>query len=199
MNERSTAQPECAKTLNTFGMSTKNLDGIICTRCHNVVIKHTHAGVADSTFEMPGGRVTKVEVKAGGDRLAWSSIRDEQWQWLQEWELKSGVDSWFWIMLGTSRVNARNAEYPRQTYFVTRTYLSYVKTLTDRLGVKNLPCNATAAKTRIVTRDGDIHAEYLLGDYRMDWVNGLWWWPERHPFWILHDQTFRLPKVENAP
>lgn len=190
MNEKDTAQGECIKFLKLVGRGKKNMDTIQCTRCHAKVINHTEAGVADY-YAAVSGQALVIEVKDGAERFNFPDIDVEQWRWMRRYEIDAQVIGWFWLMIGVNKPNT-NTDYPRKTYLVTRSVLSQVRrVMIHKGGVNNLPANALAARTRIQTRDLDLHAERLLKNYRCDWYGDHLWLPcQEHSFWPTYKKNW---------
>lgn len=182
--ERDQAQKECTKFLNYVGYRKKNIDAVVCPRCHHTVISSTETGVADYLAVINGYGLA-VEVKAGGTRFNFADWRLDQRVWARKWEHKTvGGTAWLWLQLGTNSAGSLKAPYPRQVWLVPRTIFEAVRRiLILEAGIKSLPMNARAAATRVATREANLHAESLLYDYRMDWRgNGLWMPHPEHRF-----------------
>lgn len=188
-NERKRAQPDCIKFFHSLPTVwvKKNIDGTSCPHCHRPVLPTTDTGAADYSGVL--NRIGfVVEVKADKERIPFSSMSDEQYEWLENWQEQTGCMAWVWLLLGTAeRVNQKQAEYPLSTYLLSFDTWVDTRTMLTDLGVLNLPLNALAAETRVVTRNQKLYAENILSDWRCAWQNGLWIPQKNHYFWSYYD------------
>lgn len=188
-NERKRAQPECVKFFHSLPMSwvKKNIDGTQCPHCHKAVLPTTDTGASDYTGVINRYGIA-IEVKAGSERIAFNAMTESQYTWLDDWQQKTGCMAWVWLLLGTAtRINDKSAIYPLETYLIPFDVWREVRRQLETAGVQNLPMNAEAAKTRLVTRNGNLYAERILSDYRCAWRDGLWVPQPIHLFWRYYD------------
>lgn len=183
--ERKQAQGACIKFLHSIGWARKVTDALRCKKCFSLVVEHTDKGASDYIAAY-NGYALAVEVKADAERFTFSGIRAEQWAWLAEWQKTSKATAWFWIQLGTERVNSKEGLYKKTTYLVPHDSFLEVKRLMVSRRINNLPMNALAAETRVATRDNQLTAEHLLSEYRCIWQQGMFIPFSDHPFWRIY-------------
>ncbi len=179
--ERDFAQGECFTFLNLVGVGRKNVDAIICNRCHSTIIKSTARGIADYNATVAGCGLV-VEVKAGRERFNFAELRLDQRTWLRHWMVKAEGIAWVWLQLGSERVNAK--DYPRTAFLMPFHILTAIRRRVRFEGnSKSLALNELAASTRKLETQKKLWATNLLNDYRLEWKgNGLWMPNEDHLF-----------------
>lgn len=206
---------ELFKWTQLVGHGLKMEDVVFCEYGHKVHPRHT--GHADYIVDWWNPKLgytlaLRVESKAANDiRFEFSNLKDHQKVWMNKWADATGnpYQCWVWLQLGNKDLDAilkdehgkpilnsnrKSVPHPdrRIIYLVTLVrYLEVEMQMWERGGVKNLPMNAQAASTRINTRDLNLHAEALIGEYRLYHQGyGNWWMAPDHPIWSVLDTPY---------
>lgn len=187
-------QDECYRTLLTFGGLTHKLvqDTVLCDHCHRPV-HPKNKGWADYHSELMIKNShpwpVKVECKGDRDRFEVSNLRVEQREWLSNYKSQA----YFWLQLGTARVDSSNYMARKVWMIPWPEYLHLEQTVLEQTNVKYIPINLAAAiAANMRFKDYNLTAFSLFCKFEMEWLGTPLnkWRPNRyHPIWNLNTEV----------
>lgn len=204
MSKTTEKNGEIARWAAMVGCGYKEEDVVFCEYGHKVHPKHK--GIPDYRVDWMADQAVlslRIECKASNDtRFAFGAISEDQRKWMHDWiELTNRPNqAWLWLQLGDQAVDAvvknsnrTSTPHPgrRQVYLVAWGVALLIETVMwDCAKLKGIPMNAAAAATRVDTRDGQLHAENLLGQWKLHYQgHGDWWMAMDHPIWSMTGTT----------
>lgn len=168
VNERTTIQPECSRTLKDCGFTVDvTRDYLKCPYCYKPIYPDSATGRFDvvASFPISYGKTywSAVEVKYGGStRQPFNKISQDQRDWYHAKKEEDGYDSfWLWFCIG-DRINGTS--HPRRTFLIPFSLFLELENTLDR---KSIPVD-----------------QEEIQEYELEWSgNGLWIIPEGHALW----------------